>query len=194
MNFVQSLLFPVPVSDTTQAFPDRAYSVIYADPPWQFSDKSMNRGGAERHYPTMTDREILELPVSYIADQDSLLFMWASWAKLPLAIAVMEAWGFEYKTCAFNWVKHHEKSGKQFMGMGSYTRANSEPCLLGKRGAGLKRIDCGVRQILNEPVGKHSAKPPMVRDQIVRLVGDVSRIELFAREKVDGWDSWGNEV
>lgn len=187
------MLFDVPVKNAS-SLPPNQYQVIYADPPWQFNDKSMNRGGAERHYLTMTDDEILSLPVSQIACDNSLLFMWISWAKLPLAIAVIQAWGFEYKTCAFNWIKHHEKSGKEFMGMGHSTRANSEVCLLAKRGKGLKRVDCGVRQIVNAPIGRHSAKPPEVRERIVQLVGDVSRIELFARDQVDGWDNWGNEI
>ncbi|AXH76812.1 MAG: transcriptional activator [Caudoviricetes sp.] len=187
------MLFDTPVLNAPP-FPPYQYQVIYADPPWQFDDKSLNRGGAERHYLTMTDDEILALPVSQIACDNSLLFMWISWAKLPLAIAVISAWGFEYKTCAFNWIKYHEKSGSEFMGMGSYTRANSEVCLLGKRGKGLKRIDCGVRQIVNAPIGRHSAKPAEVRERIVQLVGDVSRIELFARDQVNGWDNWGNEL
>lgn len=193
----QTLLFVPPVTTNeseTPPFPKQTYKVIYADPPWQFSDAKLNRGGAERHYPTQSDEWIKSLPVSYLADDDSLLFLWASWAKLPEALEVMKAWGFTYKTCAFTWAKKNQKSDSWFMGMGSYTRANTEPCLLGSRGNGVKRINAGIRQLVTEPVARHSAKPRIIREQITNLVGDVPRIELFARETAEGWDSWGNEI
>ncbi len=121
---------------------------------------------------------------------------------LPEALHVMQAWGFTYKTCAFTWVKT-TGAGADAMGMGHHTRGNTEYCLLGTRGK-LKRVDAGVRQVVLEHGhseetlfalrARHSAKPPEVRDRIVRLLGDLPRIELFARERVSGWAAWGNEL
>lgn len=113
------------------------------------------------------------------------------------ALRVMRAWGFEYRTAAFVWVKKNRRSGSNFWGMGAYTRANAEVCLLGvtpgtRAGAAVR--DHSVHQIVEAPVEAHSRKPAEVRERIVRLLGDVPRIELFARERVPGWDAWGNEV
>lgn len=108
----------------------------------------------------------------------------------------MEAWGFQYKTAAFVWVKK-TKNGANFWGMGQYTRANAEVCLLGvTKGfkAGQQVQAHNVHQIVEAPFQGHSRKPDEVRQRIVQLLGDVPRIELFARERADGWDAWGNEV
>jgi site-specific DNA-methyltransferase (adenine-specific) len=112
---------------------------------------------------------------------------------MPDAMAVIAAWGFTYKTCAFLWAKENPGGFGFHMGLGSWSRANTEPCLLATRGHP-KRIRADVRQLLISPRGRHSAKPPEVRKRIVQLMGDLPRVELFAREKADGWDAWGNEV
>lgn len=125
------------------------------------------------------------------------LFLWATFPTIGEALKVMDAWGFEYKGAAFVWVKTYAKSGKLFWGMGAYTRANAEVCLLGisKGFKAKERVKShAVHQIVEDPVGRHSEKPDEVRRRIVDLLGDVPRIELFARERVDGWDAWGNEV
>lgn len=109
----------------------------------------------------------------------------------------MEAWGFTYKTAAFVWVKTYAKSGKPFWGMGQYTRANAEVCLLGISPdfrAGTQIKSHRVHQIVTAPFEGHSKKPDEVRRRIVELLGDVPRIELFARERAEGWDAWGDEV
>lgn len=195
----QQLLFIPPTvpqteGEDTPPFPNRTYAIIYADPPWQYDDAKQNCGGASRHYGTMADSWIIDLPVSHIADGDAILFLWATWAKLPTAMETIRAWGFTYKTCGFIWVKRNKKSPSWFWGMGSYTRANSEPCLLAVRGDGLKRQSAKVHQILDCPIDRHSAKPPETRDRIVELFGDKPRIELFARQSAPGWDAWGNEI
>ncbi len=192
----QQLLFIPPDMPTSNSppFPNCTYSIIYADPPWQYDDQSKNRGGAARHYPTLSDHDIQNLPVSHIADENSVLFLWATWAKLPAAMTTILAWGFQYKTCAFLWAKRNKKAPSWFMGMGAYTRANTEPCLLAVRGNGLKRKSAKVHQIIEAPIGRHSAKPKETGDRIIQLFGDQPRIELFAREKVEGWDAWGNEI
>lgn len=127
----------------------------------------------------------------------AVLFMWATFPNIGAAIKVMEAWGFVYKTAAFVWVKKYSKSGKSFVGMGAYTRANAEVCLLGVT-PGIKAMDIvknhGIRQIVEAPVERHSKKPDEVRRRIVALLGNAPRIELFARERADGWDAWGEEV
>ena len=181
--------------------PARTFDIIYADPNWAYNDKGLNRGGAERHYRTSPIDQICSLPVSSIAANDSVLFLWATWSTLPDALRVIKAWGFTYKTCAFCWVKVTGK-GTYAMGGGGYTRANSEPCLLATRGNILDRLDRGVLQIIETdqseallaPRGKHSAKPPEARDRIVELFGDRSRIELFARDAAPGWECWGDQA
>ena len=174
---------------------DKRYRIIYADPPWSYlwgKGKEGGRSAPEKHYPTMSTKEICELNIRKIADKNCVLLLWATMPCLPDAITVMKAWGFKYKTCAFVWVKT-KKDGEPLAGMGSYTKANAELCLLGMRGH-LKSVDKTVRQIVMLPRLGHSVKPPLIRDEIVRLFGDVLRIELFARQKVFGWDCWGNEV
>lgn len=109
----------------------------------------------------------------------------------------MEAWGFQYKTAAFVWVKTYAKSGKLFWGMGQYTRANAEVCLLGVTPdfkASEKIKTHKVHQIIQAPFEGHSTKPDAARQRIVELLGDVPRIELFARQKAEGWDAWGDEI
>lgn len=152
---------------------------------------------AKRHYQTMKTEDICRLPVRDIATDDALCFMWATFPNIGQALAVMAAWGFQYKTAAFVWIKKYQKSNKNFMGMGAYTRANAEVCLLGISSK-TKAKECvrshAVQQVIEAPIEKHSKKPDIVRDRIIELCGDVPRIELFARQKVEGWDCWGNEV
>lgn len=179
---------------------EKKYQVIYADPPWEYrqnGSKTNIRGMAKQHYPTMSTDAIGNLPVRDICEDKALLFMWATFPNITEALKVIEAWGFEYKTAAFLWVKRNRKSDSYFWGMGAYTRANAEVCLLGvskntKASEVVKRHD--VHQIIYEPIERHSKKPDVVRDKIVDLCGDVHRIELFARQSIEGWDCWGNEV
>lgn len=185
-------------------FPNKKYSVIYADPPWAWGKSPLiDRGAAravEKEYPTMQPDEIKRLPIASIAQDRAALFMWATSPKLPLAFEVMEAWGFQFKTVAFVWVKKNKKADSFFTGMGFYTRQNAEFVLLGTRGSpALERLDKGIHQIVDEsepiitPICEHSVKPDEVRQRIDRLfTGD--RIELFARRNAMGWDNWGNEI
>lgn len=113
--------------------------------------------------------------------------------KLNECWGVIEKWGFTYKTCAFNWVKKNKKADSWFWGMGRWTRANAELCLLSTKGKP-KRINAGVHSVIDTLIEKHSKKPDEARRRIVELLGDLPRIELFARKKTDGWDVWGDEV
>lgn len=221
--------------------------IVYADPPWSYSNQG--RGAAGNHYATMNLDAIKALPIADLASPDAVLFLWATMPLLPEALDVGRAWGFEYKTCAFTWVKYHEKSGKPAMGGGMWTRANVELCLLFVRGEPPRRVSAAVRQlvetepevidripewceecrhgivdhtvirrcstcdraviecfrytrfidnnaqVLRAPRGAHSAKPAEVRARIDELMGpDLPRVELFARERADGWDAWGDGV
>lgn len=175
------------------------FGVILADPAWSYGDKKP-RGGAEHHYPTLSVAELCSLPVAELAAPDCALFMWGTYPTLPDMFTVGRAWGFEYKTIAFQWVKRNPKSGTPFYGLGRWTRGNTEGCFLFTRGKP-KRISAGVSQLIEElepeildaPVGRHSAKPAAVRLKILELMGDMPAIELFARESAEGWESWGNE-
>lgn len=172
------------------------YQLIYADPPWHFRVRSKKGEGrsAKNHYPVMSTADIAELPVSKIGAKNSVLLMWAIDPMLDVAFDVIKAWGFRFKTVGFYWVKENVKSGGFFTGLGYYTRANPEQCLLATRGAGLKRKDRIVRRLIVAPRGRHSAKPIEAYHRIERLFGNVSRIELFARRRRAGWDAFGNQV
>lgn len=180
--------------------PDRRYSVIYADPPWAYRQcgaTEKSRGNAAKHYQTMTTTEICAMPVPSICAEGAACFMWATFPNIGEAIKVMEAWGFTYKTAAFVWVKKNRKNGGNFWGMGAYTRANAEVCLLGVTPgfkAGERIRSHKVHQVIEAPFEGHSKKPDETRRRIVDLLGDVPRIELFARQRADGWDAWGNEA
>ena len=172
------------------------YKIIYADPPWQFktfSDKGKGRS-AERHYPTMTKVDIQRLPVSQIADKDSVLLLWVTAPCFEEGLELIKAWGFTYKTVGFTWVKLNKKSNKFFMGMGYYTRSNAEYCLLATRGRVLERKSHSVSSVLCSHIEEHSKKPDITRERIEELFGKIPRIELFARQYANDWDCWGNEV
>ncbi len=177
-------------------FPNKKYSVIYADPPWAYQQGG--RGAAKHHYDTMSTEALCQMPVRDICTDDAVLFMWATFPNLLEALKVMEAWGFIYKTAAFVWVKQNKKASTLFMGGGSYTRANAEVCLLGvSKNTKTKMVVAShsVRQIIVAPVRHHSQKPAEARSRIRELTGeDHSYIELFARNTTPGWDVWGNEV
>ena len=168
------------------------YNIIYADPPWSYKDKKCN-GAALHHYKTMKIEDICNMQVNEIAKDNSVLFMWCTYPMLREGLKVIDKWGFTYKTIAFQWVKTYGKSGKYFFGLGRWTRGNTECCLLATKGKP-KRLNNAISQLIVSPVRRHSEKPPETRDKIVELIGDVPRVELFARQATPGWDVWGNEV
>lgn len=171
------------------------YRLIYGDPPWQYRDKAAaGQRGAGYKYPLMTIADIKALPIAAIADPSGCLL--ALWWVPPMpqeALDVVKAWGFSLRTMqGFTWHKT-TKHGKDHFGMGNWTRANAECCLFATMGK-VKRASAGVRSLIVSPVGRHSEKPPEARDRLVTLLGDVPRVELFARAPTPGWDVWGNEV
>jgi len=170
------------------------YNIIYADPPWSYKDKALagNRGAGCK-YIVQSQDWLEKLPISAITEKDCILFLWATMPKLNESFSLIQKWGFEYKTVAFTWVKRNKKANSWFWGMGNWTRANSELCLLATKGKP-RRINAGIHSVIDTPIEKHSKKPNEVREKIVQLVGDLPRIELFAREKIDGWTCLGNEI
>jgi N6-adenosine-specific RNA methylase IME4 len=171
----------------------KKYQIIYADPPWKYQGEMMNSSVTD-HYQWTDLQDICKIPVKDIADDNCILFMWVTMPKLNEFMEVVKAWGFEYKSCAFVWVKVNKKAtDTYFMGQGRWTRANPEICILATKG-NPKRISAGVRQLVVSPIQEHSKKPDEVKNRILQLVGDLPRIELFARRKTEGWDVWGNEV
>lgn len=178
------------------------YGAILADPPWSFevwSKATGNGRSAESHYSTMSARQISRMPVDELAAKDCVLFLWATWPTLPQAFDLICHWGFTYKTCAFDWMKADNTQPHFFedeiqaqVGMGYWTRANTEPCLLAVRGRP-KRINADVRMGIIAPRREHSRKPDGIHERIERLVAG-PYCELFARQRRKGWDCWGNET
>jgi N6-adenosine-specific RNA methylase IME4 len=173
---------------------DKKYQIIYADPPWKYADKRC-QGACEAHYETMKLEEIKALPVKELADKDCILFLWTTYPMLKEALELIEAWGFTYKSIGFQWIKKNKSGNGWFFGLGRWTRGNTEPCLIATKGKP-KRVGNKVSQLIMEPLTRHSAKPSIVRDKIIELMGVniKNRIELFARDAVEGWDRWGLEA
>jgi len=198
------------MSDPFKDLPRNHFGVVLADPPWRFKTwnkataikkRKSNYGHASNavHYNTMPFEEIAALPVRAVAADNCCLFMWVSWPMIEDALSLVRIWGFTYKTCAFDWMKAHVGQIDMFrddadalMGMGYWTRANTEPCLLATRGKP-KRKTADVRMGIIEPRREHSRKPDCIHKRIERLVGG-PRLELFARTERPGWTVWGNET
>lgn len=194
---IDRILTPGKVFTDFTKIPSATYDVVYADPPWNYENwgEGASRNVAEK-YPTMTMDELAALPVGRIAAESSVLFCWVTFPKLPQCLKVIEKWGFQYSTAAFVWVKTNRKNTKPFWGMGYWTRANAEVCLLAHKGKRcLPRLSHRVHSVIIAPVGAHSAKPLEVYERIEQLLGlGTSRIELFARNTRPGWDAFGNQV
>lgn len=192
----------------------KKYKLILCDSPWKYDNMQQNdpkRGGITYNWLTM--QELAELPVSNIAEEDSILVSWITFPKLcdqyyeqydPLSI--IRAWGFRPVTALFVWIKTN-KSGEAvyedtnleeyegtYSGLGRYTNSNAEFAIVARKGKGLPRLAKNVKQLIFAPIGKHSEKPQEQYARLDRLYGDVSRIELFARKQnppTAGWDATG---
>lgn len=198
-------------ADPFAGLPRGHFGAILADPPWHFQawvdtgvsgSKLPNGGknyGSSRGptYPTMREAELAALPVKDVAADDCVLFMWVCWPILEQSLRLLKAWGFTYKTCGFSWMKADQYrlfalQEDVRMGLGYWTRANSEICLLATRGKP-KRINPDVRQGIIEPLREHSRKPDCVHERIERLVSG-PYLELFARQQRPNWTVWGNQT
>jgi N6-adenosine-specific RNA methylase IME4 len=194
-----------PMPDLYPDLPKEKFNIIYADPPWHYNgklqfDKSSKCAenidftknifisSAEFKYPTLKTAQMMNLPVWEIAEDDCLLFMWATNPHLAQAIELGRAWGFGYKTVAFVWDKMAHNPGQ-------YTLSNCELCLLFKRGRIPRpRGARNVQQLVSSPRRAHSMKPTEVRQKIEKMFPTQKRIELFARCAADGWTAWGLDV
>lgn len=175
---------------------NKKYNIIYADPPWHYNDKRKGKkisGGAENHYSVMKTADIKNIPVPTLTFDDCMLFLWVTFPNLEAGLEVIKAWGFKYKTLGFSWIKTNKNNGKPFFEIGYYTKSNCEVCLIGVKGKPIKKSN-SISSVVISTKEEHSKKPNIVRDRIVELCGDIPRIELFARQQVEGWDSWGNEI
>ena len=179
----------------------KKYKIIYADPPWHYGSKSAvnNTSGSEikplsDHYNTMSLAELKLLPIAEITDKDAACFMWVTDSHLDEAIEIFKAWGFKYKTIAFNWVKTTNK-GNYCKNVAPWTMKSSEICLLGTKGVMTKYKQVNnIESLVIAERTKHSRKPEEVRKRIELLFGDIPRLEMFARQASDGWDVFGNEA
>jgi N6-adenosine-specific RNA methylase IME4 len=179
--------------------PKKHFGAILADPPWHFQSWSPEHQDRKAPYETMSREEIQNLPVSSLAADDCVLFLWICWPQLEEAMELIKKWEFTYKTCAFSWIKADAQQLELFrddvdvqVGLGYWTRANSEVCLLATKGSP-KRLNADVRQAIVEPRREHSRKPD-IYERIERLVGG-PWCELFARNTPrPGWVKWGLEV
>jgi N6-adenosine-specific RNA methylase IME4 len=182
---------------STNFLKHRKYGAIYADPPWSFRNWSAKGTGrnAISHYDCLDFPSLASLPIADLAADDCALFLWATDPLLPRAFELIRAWGFEYKTVGFYWVKLNvapKHDADYFTGLGYWTRANPEQCLLATRGKPPRQAK-DVRRLLVDRRREHSRKPDAVRERIERLV-DGPYLELFARETKRGWDCWGDQV
>lgn len=180
---------------------ERKYGVILADPPWQFKVWSAKGKGrsAETHYDCLSFERLCAVPVQEWAADDCTLFLWTTDPMLPKALELIKAWGFRYKTVGFYWVKTRRMAyGARLddnnftVGLGFWTRANPETCLLATRGYP-KRLARDVRRLVIAPRREHSRKPDEIYPRIERLVAG-PYLEMFARQKRECWDAWGDET
>ena len=179
----------------------KKYQIIYADPPWKYGDRVMNKGHGGRfdslqlHYSSMTTKEICSLPIKEMCDENCLLFIWTTDSHIPDCLKVISSWGFVYKTVGFYWLKTSPKTGLPSPNLGKWTQKNGELCFLATKGKCSQFIkDRKIHQLIQEPRSKHSKKPLETKRRITKMFGDVPCIELFARQRTPGWDVWGNEV
>ena len=176
----------------------KKYQVIYADPPWSFNSKKTGgsmTSGASAKYNTMSIGDLKAMPIESMLADNAILIMWYVSSQPQEALDLANAWGFTVKNInGFVWGKLTVKLMK-FFGMGFYTRAGTESALIAIKGKASNLIvDHSVRAYRESVVGKHSKKPDEFRDDIVKMCGDVPRLEMFARQASDGWDVFGNEA
>lgn len=179
---------------------DKKYKTIYADPPWMEQGGGKIKRGADRHYELMKTKDIMALPIANLAEENCHLYLWTTNNFLLDAFKVMAAWGFKYKT-KITWVKAEQTSDGTYKlqnaGLGQYFRGLDEVCLFGVKGCLPYKLKDGKRQqgktVVLSPRGGHSVKPVEMRNMI-EVVSYSPYIELFARERNQGWDCWGNEV
>lgn len=180
--------------DLFHDLPPGPFGLIYADPPWSFSNFSAKgeKKNPKAHYDCMDVAAIEAMPVRTIADRDCVLAIWATFPMLPQALQVMDAWGFTYKTGGA-WGKQSKTGKKLHFGTGYIFRSAAELLLIGTRGKpGVAARN--VRNLWLAPVREHSRKPNQIVADLEALWPDAARLELFARSTRPGWHVWGNQT
>lgn len=179
--------------------PNKKYNIIYADPPWNYPRKQYQSDNRKMtsindFYKTISNEEMCKLPINTITDNDCILFLWVTDSHLEVGIDVIKSWGFSYRTIGFTWVKQY-KNNSICVNVAPYTLKSTEICLIGLKGK-LKNIKKSnkVKNLVFAERTKHSKKPNEVRNRIEEFCYDLPKIELFARQKYEGWDAWGDEV
>ncbi len=174
----------------------KKYEIIYADPPWEtgyLKEKKTGTKGYDLPYNTMTVEEIMALPIRWIAADKAILFMWVIDRFIPVVEDIMQAWGFKYKTLGYVWHKKAKHTKGENAIMSRYGHKSVELCFIGVKGGCIVENPT-VKQFLSVPKREHSRKPDEIRKRIIQLCGDRPRIELFSRQKLEGWDAWGDQV
>lgn len=178
-------------------FPNKKYQIIYADPPWELKYCKETKKGINVYdlpYPTMKIEDIINLPVKNILEDDAILFLWVTDNFITRISEIMMGWGFQYVTVGYVWNKIAKTTNGVNATLSKYTRKSCEFCYIGRRGKYLISNPSKSDQYQGVVKGRHSKKPDIFRNEIINLCGDLPRIELFARQKTEGWDVWGNEV
>lgn len=184
-------------SDFARAIPGKSFATILADPPWRFQNRT-GKMAPEHHrlsrYGTMALSEICALPVADVAADPAHLYLWVPNALLPDGLAVMKAWGFDYKSNLV-WHKLRKDGGSDGRGVGFYFRNVTELCLFGVRGKNARTLTPGRRQVnlVGTRKREHSRKPDEIYD-VIEACSPGPRLELFARGARSGWTSWGNQA
>lgn len=172
---------------------NKKYDILLADPPWTFVTNRPTTSRVHEKYDIMTTKDLCTMPISLLLSDNCALFLWATWPTIEAAFKVIPAWGFTYRTVAWVWIKAKPRGLGFHFGQGTYTRANSEICLLGVKGK-MPVVNHSIQALIYHPVMKHSQKPDDQYRKIEALYPNMRYLELFARHKHNGWDAWGNEV
>lgn len=181
------------------AFPTGQYDIVLIDPPWPHYGSPTKDAAAGKHYPLMPMEELKALPIGHLLASKAAVFLWATGPRLHLAIELLGAWGLHYRGVAYVWVKVN-KQGGIIQGQGippTFTKPTTEFLLAAttnRVGRPFPILDMAQGQVVLSPRGGHSQKPRVFHQKIEELCGNRPRLELFARERVPGWDSWGAEL
>jgi len=172
---------------------NKKYDLIYTDLAWSYGCK-FGQGIADEQYNTMSLEDIKALPILDLLKDNGVVWCWVTFPMLLKEIPeVIKSWGLEYVTVGFNWIKLND-NGTPFFGIGHHTKSNGEICIILRKGKGLKVINNTVSQVIMIKKDKHSKKPHCCYTKLEKLYGSVDRLEMFARHRREGWDTWGNEV
>lgn len=179
--------------------PGQKYDVILADPPWSYYGQKSKWAAAAKFYPTVSDQDMMSLPVGSVLAPRGVLFLWTTSPKLETAMECLRHWGLTFRGVAFVWIKSR-KDGQPVGAQGirpSIVKPTAEYVLAASRvekGRPLKLHDESIPNVILSPKREHSQKPDEISSYIARMYPDTTRLEMFARTKRPGWDAWGNQV